>query len=441
MDPVSRDLRHGWRSLRRAPGLTTLIVVSLAVVDAGLAMGPSVLCAQSATIFDRYSRSVYKVEILEQRSSSPSIVGTSFVADSAGSLITNYHVVKNVVFEPGDYRVRLVGTDGDEVDSVRVVRVDAARDLAVLRAAIPDTVPLRFADGVPDVGDPVFSLGFPLNLSGTVVAGSFNGRMPNSLEGMFHFTGSLNPGMSGGPTMLGDGRVVGVNVATSGNQLSYLVPAARARDLLTKPARDDPDLLGDVVSSLRGAQEGLREAVLGPGMVATEIEGFRLPKPPGDLFECSASPLHPAKVAYEGVLYRCSLSDRFGLDPDDSSSPILFVEHVVLWSKDLLETRFNNVYSSWFNTLTDGQLDDSDWATKYRCKTGNFHNDSDLKVRVVQCWRRRPDLPGLYDVFVRTAILGVGHDGVVSTYRMDGTTRENGLSLIRQALKLTGRIK
>lgn len=410
------------------------------VVAVAVGIGPTGAWAQSTTIFDRYSRSVYKVEILERRSSTPSIVGTAFVVDSGGSLVTNYHVVKNLVFEPLDYRVRLTGTDGTQVDSVRVVRVDAAHDLAILSAPLPDPMPLRLSDAIPEVGEPVFSLGFPLNLTGTVVEGSFSGLMPHTLEGTFHFTGSLNPGMSGGPTVLADGRVVGVNVATSGNQLSYLVPAARARDLLAVPRGDSTDLLTDVRSSLEAAQGRVRQVVFEQGMEETEIEGYQLPKPAGDLFDCSASPIHNGDVAYEGVIYRCGLHDLLWLDPDDWS-PILAVEHVVLSSSELMRTRFNTLYSEWFTTLVDGEIEDSDWATKYECATDNVRNAQSLKLRVVQCWRRRPDLPGLYDLFVRTAILGASHSGVVSTYRMNGTTRENGLSLIRQVLDLTGRVR
>ncbi len=412
----------------------------LPIVAAGFGFGPSALSAQSAKVFDRYSPSIYKVEILERHSSSPSIVGTAFVVDSSGLLITNYHVVTNLVFEPQDYRIRLVSTDGAHVDSVQVLRVDAAHDLAILSARVPHEVPLHFGDTPPGVGDPVFSLGFPLNLSATVVAGSFSGPMPNTLETTFHFTGSLNPGMSGGPTMLADGRVVGVNVATSGNQLSYLVPAAWARALLAEPRPKKIDLLADVRSSLDDVQRQLSKVVSAAGMGETDIEGYRLPKPKGDLFDCSAGPIQNGDFSYEGVIYRCGLHDLIELDPDHRS-PILAMEHVVMSSTKLIPTRFNSLYSEWFTTLQQGDIAGSDWATKYRCETSNVRNRQGLKLRVAQCWRRRPDLPGIYDLFVRTAILGAGRSGVVSTYAMDGTTRDNGLSLIRSVIDLTGRTR
>lgn len=405
-----------------------------------LGLAPSVASAQSQTVFDRYARSVYKVEVLERHSSSPSFVGTAFVVDSSGLLLTNYHVVCNLVFRPRDYSLRLVDDKGARVDSVRVVRVDAAHDLAILQADLPDPVPLRFADYVPGVGVSVFSFGFPLNLSGTVVPGSFSGPVPHSLEGTFHFTGSLNPGMSGGPTLLKDGQVVGVNVATSGNQLSYLVPAAQARRLLAERGDGEPNLLADVRSSLEVVQNQLRKRVFQKGMEDIEIEGFRLPKPPGDLFQCAGSPVDAGDAAFQGVIYQCGLDDQLLLDPDNPS-PILLVQHVVLSGDRLLRTRFGALYSEWFTHLDDGEITDSDWATKYRCEAENVRNKQALKLRVVQCWRRRPNLPGLYDLFLRTAVLGGGHHGVVSTYQMNGTTRENGLALIRQVLELTGRAR
>lgn len=402
-------------------------------------LAPCGASAQSESVFDRYSGSVYKVEILENRSSTPSIIGTAFVADAGGALVTNYHVVKNVVFRPGDYRVQLVDNADNEIEDVRVVKVDAAHDLAVLRADLPQAVPLLLVTEVPPVGAQVFSLGFPRDLSGTVVEGSFSGPMPNSFMGTYHFTGSLNPGMSGGPTLFADGEVIGVNVATSGNQLSYLVPAARALELLARPEEDEPDLVGQVRASLTTVQDRVRSEILDPGLGETEIDGFRLPRPEGSVFDCSANPVNTDETRYGGVVYRCGLDDWLGLDPDRSSR-ILLVEHVVLTGDELLRTRFNNLYNEWFSTVFDGEVTRSDWATAYRCDAENVRNAEGTKLRAVQCWRRRPDLDGLYDLFARTAVLGGAHSGVVSTYLMSGTTRENGLALLKQAVEMTGRM-
>src|SRR4030095_8690155 len=67
--------------------------------------------------------------------------------------------------------------------------------------------------------------------------GTYNGLLPHTLYPNVHCTGSLNPGMSGGPTLTHAGTVIGVNVATEGEQISFLVPAERALALLEKTVK------------------------------------------------------------------------------------------------------------------------------------------------------------------------------------------------------------
>ena len=57
-----------------------------------------------------------------------------------------------------------------------------------------------------------------------VVPGTYNGLKKESFNERIHFTGSINSGMSGGPVVNKNEKVVGVNVATSGNQIGFLVP-------------------------------------------------------------------------------------------------------------------------------------------------------------------------------------------------------------------------
>src|SRR5262249_38351944 len=92
-----------------------------------------------------------------------------------------------------------------------------------------------------------------------------------------HFTGALNPGMSGGPTVTADDLVVGVNVSTQrgGQLVSFLVPARFAAALLDR-VRDQgspPDLPAAVARPPRAGagalyrsfeQEGFRASALGP---------------------------------------------------------------------------------------------------------------------------------------------------------------------------------
>lgn len=77
---------------------------------------------------------------------------------------------------------------------------------------------------LPTQGSTIYSLGNPHDLGMIVVPGTYNGLKQNSLYQKIHFTGSVNSGMSGGPLVNEGGEAMGVNVATAGNQLGFLVP-------------------------------------------------------------------------------------------------------------------------------------------------------------------------------------------------------------------------
>ena len=111
----------------------------------------------------------------------------------------------------------------------------------------------------------------------TIVEGTYNGLVEHSYTDRIHFTGALNPGMSGGPAVTAGGAVVGVNVATrrGGQLISFLVPArfaeallggfASQRCLTGLPRRDRTANHGrrrTLYKSLR--EQGFRPTALGP---------------------------------------------------------------------------------------------------------------------------------------------------------------------------------
>ena len=84
----------------------------------------------------------------------------------------------------------------------------------------------------------IYSLGNPHDLGMILVPGTYNGLQKYSFYPRIHFTGAVNAGMSGGPTVDAAGKVVGVNVASAGNQLGFLVPADALQALLQRFLQD-----------------------------------------------------------------------------------------------------------------------------------------------------------------------------------------------------------
>ncbi len=157
--------------------------------------------AATTDVFRRYSDHVVKIEVAEQSSGAKAELGSAFFVTSRGHLVTNYHVIAKLIHDPDRYRAELVDASGAR-DSVAVLAVDFVHDLAPLasprRAPHFSLGPTRLAQGRR-----LYALGHPRDLGLAIVEGTYNGRLQHTLYERIHFTGSLNPGMSGGELLHG----------------------------------------------------------------------------------------------------------------------------------------------------------------------------------------------------------------------------------------------
>jgi serine protease Do len=155
-------------------------------------------------------------------------LGSGFIVDAKGYIITNNHVV-----DKADKIYVKLATDPDNQDfgrPARVIGVDKATDLAVIKidANTPlPTVKLGNSDSA-NVGDWVEAIGSPFTLSQTVTAGIISAKnrtIEPGLAGQFqHFIqtdAAINPGNSGGPLLNMNGEVIGVNTAIYTQSAGY----------------------------------------------------------------------------------------------------------------------------------------------------------------------------------------------------------------------------
>jgi serine protease Do len=165
-------------------------------------------------------------------------LGTAFVYDPNGYLLTNNHVIE----EASD--IQVIFFDGREL-SAKVVGRDKHTDVAVLHIdekGLP-SLPLGDSDAA-EVGDWVVAIGNPFGLSHTVSAGilSAKGRTREDVKGLdasgyFNFLqtdASINPGNSGGPLLNLRGEVVGINsaVRANANSIGFAIPINMVKQLL-----------------------------------------------------------------------------------------------------------------------------------------------------------------------------------------------------------------
>jgi len=159
-------------------------------------------------------------------------LGSGFVIDPEGLVVTNNHVV-----EDAD-EVTVTFSDGETLDA-EVLGRDPKTDLALLKVSADRQLPfVRFGDSdALRVGDWVMAIGNPFGLGGTVTAGILSARDRDINAGPYdaflQTDASINRGNSGGPLFNMDGEVMGVNTAiispTGGSiGIGFSIPAKTA---------------------------------------------------------------------------------------------------------------------------------------------------------------------------------------------------------------------
>ena len=151
-------------------------------------------------------------------------VGSGFVLEADGLIVTNYHVVRNAD------KLTVTFSDGKKLAG-KVVGQDPGTDLALVRVGAKGLPTLKLAEpGSLRVGQYVVAVGSPLGLSQTVTSGilsAINRDISlNARVGFLQTDAPINPGNSGGPLLNLRGEVIGVNtaVAARGQGIGFAIP-------------------------------------------------------------------------------------------------------------------------------------------------------------------------------------------------------------------------
>jgi serine protease Do len=179
-------------------------------------------------------------------------LGTGFIIDPKGLVITNYHVVKNA----DKIKVKMAGRSGKEYTATVKGR-DPQTDIALLQIDSKETFPyLSFGNSDElRVGDWVVAIGNPFGLGHTVTQGiiSAKGRIIGAgrYDNFLQTDAAINPGNSGGPLLNLNGDVVGINTAivASGQGIGFAIPITLAKDIIQQLEKT-----GKVVRGMLGVQ-------------------------------------------------------------------------------------------------------------------------------------------------------------------------------------------
>ena len=212
-------------------------------------------------------------------------VGSGFIVDKAGYIVTNAHVVNNaaritVKLETGEeFQAKVLGFD-EETD-LAILKIDATRDLPFV----------KFGDASKaEVGDWVLAIGSPFGLTKTVTAGIISQKQretpsASAFQKFIQTDAAINPGNSGGPLVNMEGDVIGINsqIATSTGEYSgigFALPSDQAMNVyqqILKNGKVKRGYLGAYLDSVKGefaTVYGLKDA---KGAIVTEVRDKEAP--------------------------------------------------------------------------------------------------------------------------------------------------------------------
>ncbi len=161
-----------------------------------------------------------------------SALGSGFIIDEKGVVITNNHVIQDA----DDIIVRV---NGDQEFKAKVLGADPLMDIAVLQLETNEKfIPVSFGDSdKARIGDWVIAIGNPFGLGGTVTAGIISARNRSiglsRYEDFIQTDASINSGNSGGPLFDMEGNVIGINTAILGRNgsigIGFSIPSNSAQ--------------------------------------------------------------------------------------------------------------------------------------------------------------------------------------------------------------------
>ncbi len=208
---------------------------------------PGVVQVTSTTVVNVPADPFFGNPLFPQQQRQQSL-GSGFVVDKAGHIVTNFHVVD------GAKQVRVSFSNGASLKAT-VVGTDPSSDLAVLEidASSRALTPLALGDSDQiKVGDPVVAIGNPFGLDRTVTSGIVSAiqraiTAPNgyTIDHVIQTDASINHGNSGGPLLNGRGEVIGVNSqietgqsGTGGNVgIGFAVPSNTVKTVIAQLIR------------------------------------------------------------------------------------------------------------------------------------------------------------------------------------------------------------
>lgn len=383
---------------------------------------------EAKKVFSQFKDKIVQVLVLDKTSGLKAVIGSGFVISPSGHIASNYHVVSKFVQKPKQYNIEYLKENGEKGE-LSLVDIDVIHDLSILKSEKLKGNYLEIEPNELSKGEMLYSLGNPYDLGLTIVQGTYNGLLEKSLYHKIHFTGSINPGMSGGPTINEKGKVVGVNVSTAGNQVSFLVPSKYIIALLSEISDKLPgrDLNNRVREQLFENQVNYISLLLNKPITAMQIGNYSLPGEMAPFIKCWGDTSKKDELLYEQMYQHCSTNDDLFISDSFSTGSIQY-RHDLYATEKLGTIRFYRFLEEQLQQPAIFTQGDGEEVSNYACKTSLVEHNG-LTSKVVFCLRGYKKMDGLYDSYLSALTIVSDKEALRTTLNLSGISHESAARL------------
>lgn len=401
---------------------------------------------EARRIYQAHGSAIYQIQVIDLASDKKNSIGSGFQFTADGLIGTNYHVIAEALQRPSSNRLEYVD-EHEGRGQLTIMLADVVHDLAILKMDKPGKDFIALGSSDQPKGLRLFSLGNPRDIGFSIIEGTYNGKNRDSFFDKIHFSGSLNPGMSGGPAVGHDGKVVGINVSTGGNQISFLVPVEPLRELHEELVRLGPNFSFQntahayIEQQLLQAQKKNVDRILAEKWESMDFGPFKVPKHMTNAFKCWGDSSVQEKRPYREYHATCATNDRIFMDAN-SDADGEFYTGIYLYRFDYFEAReklnlprfyalYQREYAMPLQAYANAGEDD---ATNFDCNS-HFIDLQGKRWKAAFCVRQYKKYPQLYDLHLYMALVGEGRQAFMASQALQGISMDSALKIAERFME------
>lgn len=393
---------------------------------------------QAEQLFNQLKPSLYQIKLIDKASGEKSSIGSGFQISKDGIIATNYHVISSYALHPKKYRIEYLDNQGNHGD-LSLQSVDVINDLALVKRTIQQEIAFfELSQTAPHKGEQLFSLGNPHDLGMIVVPGTYNGLKKESFNDRIHFTGSINSGMSGGPVVNKEAKVVGINVATSGNSIGFLVPHDKLVTLYQRFLKSPPTSIEQqMTAQLMTSQDKLITTILNSPWQAKQLgEKAIIPIIDVPFIRCwGDSNADKADALILAAVANCSLDENTYISSHFFTGS-MEIEFRTMKAKDIGSNKFYHLYQQQIARAGAGNLADKENVTEFQCHNDLvIPNNQAINSKTIFCTRAYKKFANLFDILYLSASVDEDQQAIVSHFTIAGISQPNALAFTRQFIE------